>query len=643
MPSTLRERFAARKGRVVGDAELFRYQLRGSATLRSLGSAISTRLRTRVGSDEALTLASLGRDLRQPALVVGLISLVVIGLATRSIWADGFPAVGYSLPLPQSGGDALRAYAGGWNPSGFGSVEQLRPFLAAAGLVQVLVFDNVRWASTILVAGSMAAGVWGTNRMLRTWGIEAVPGVLAGAVLVAGPATRAIAQDTNVPTLVAVGLLPWAVRVATARWPEARRRQIGRVAGAAWVTALIGVLSPPLVVVPFGVVIVWALLRFRDDAAWRSALVSGVATLVAFPALLPWLTNANLASVLSAGEAFWDPGVVLVGATAVALGAVLIAAPSRLADVAAWGGVLVVFGAVAARSSDLGGGREVQGLGLAIVAIGSAAIVGATFESIQRVDEVAGWRRLTVGAGAVAAAVVLASTLLVVAPGRAGLPGDTLTRQIGFTALSSGDPTASRILLIGPQDALPGDSATIQGAGYRVVSAPMPPLTEAWLPAETSIDAALALVLEDLISGETFRAGEELAPFGIRWVISVGETPLEEVFDGQLDLVPLSTPEGVALTMEEIVPVRAYTADGEPWARSGSGYVGPAGAGTVFVAETANGRWGPDWQQAEWGNQLSTVEGRADFAAIPLRRNQAVAAGLLVLVLIGTSWWGRRG
>jgi hypothetical protein len=171
----------------------------------------------------------------------------------------------------------------------------------------------------------------------------------------------------------------------------------------------------------------------------------------------------------------------------------------------------------------------------------------------------------------------------------------------------------------------------------------MPPLSEAWLPAETSVDAALALVLEDLILGETFRAGEELAPFGIRWVISVGETPLEEVFDGQLDLIPLSTPEGVALTMEEIVPVRAYTADGEPWARSGAGYVGPAGSGTVFVAETANGRWGPDWQQAEWGNQLATVDGRADFATIPSRRNQAVAAGVLVLVLVGVSWWGRRG
>ena len=643
LPSTLRERFAARKGRVVGDAELFRYQLRGSATLRSLSTEVSTRLRHRVGSDEALTLASLGRDLRQPALVIGLMSLVVIGLATRSIWADGLPAVGYSLPLPASGGDTLRAYAGGWNPSGFGSVEALRPFLAAAGLIQVAVFDNARWASTILVTGSMVAGVWGANRLLRTWGIEAVPGALAGAVLVAGPATRAIAQDTNVPTLVAVGLLPWAIRVAVARWPETRRRQIGRVAGAVWVTALVAVLSPPLVIVPFGAVLVWALLNLRDDAVWRSALVSGVATLVAFAALLPWITNADLNALLNAGEAFWDPGVVLVGAIAIAFGTVLFAAPSRLADVAAWGGVLAVLGALVARSADLGGGREVEGLGLALVALGSAAIVGASFEAVRRVDEVTGWRRLIIGLGAVAAAVVLGATLLVVAPGRAGLPGDTLTRQIGFTGLSSGDATASRILLIGPQDKLPGDSATIQGAGYRVVSAPMPPLTEAWLPEPTSVDAALALVLEDLISGETFRAGEQLAPFGIRWVISVGETPLEEVFDGQLDLIPLSTPEGVALTMEEIVPVRAYRADGEPWARSGAGYIGPAGPGTVFVAETANGRWGPDWQQAEWGNQLSAVDGRVGFETIPSRRNQAVAAGVLVLVLIGVSWWGRRG
>ena len=163
------------------------------------------------------------------------------------------------------------------------------------------------------------------------------------------------------------------------------------------------------------------------------------------------------------------------------------------------------------------------------------------------------------------------------------------------------------------------------------------------MPAPTSVDSALALVLDDLISGETFRAGEELAPFGIRWVISVGDTPLEEVFDGQLDLIPLSTPEGVALTMEEIVPVRAYTADGVAWTRSGSGYVGPAGAGPVFVAETANGRWGPDWQQAEWGNELSAVDGRVDFDTIPSRQNQAVAAGVLVLVLMGVSWWGRRG
>mgnify|MGYP006953472220 CR=1 FL=1 len=59
-------------------------------------------------------------------------------------------------------------------------------------------------------------------------------------------------------------------------------------------------LSPPLVVVPFGVVVVWALLNFRDDAAWRSALVSGVATLVAFAA------NSVLCRLALHGEAV-DP------------------------------------------------------------------------------------------------------------------------------------------------------------------------------------------------------------------------------------------------------------------------------------------------------------------------------------------------
>ena len=47
LPSTLIERHRARKGRVVNEGELFRYQLRGSARLRAFGSEAATWLEER--------------------------------------------------------------------------------------------------------------------------------------------------------------------------------------------------------------------------------------------------------------------------------------------------------------------------------------------------------------------------------------------------------------------------------------------------------------------------------------------------------------------------------------------------------------------------------------------------------------------
>ena len=71
--------------------------------------------------------------------MVGALAVAFVAVATRTLW-DGFPAVGYSLPLPASGVDLAGAYAGGWNPGGFGSTEPLEPFTALAGIVQTLSF-----------------------------------------------------------------------------------------------------------------------------------------------------------------------------------------------------------------------------------------------------------------------------------------------------------------------------------------------------------------------------------------------------------------------------------------------------------------------------------------------------------------------
>jgi hypothetical protein len=155
------------------------------------------------------------------------------------------------------------------------------------------------------------------------------------------------------------------------------------------------------------------------------------------------------------------------------------------------------------------------------------------------------------------------------------------------------------------------------------------------------IDVALQADLEAMIDGDTFRAGEVLAPYGIRWIISVGDTPLEAVFGSQLDLVPLGTRRGVAFTVEGDPPVRATADDGTPWARTSAGYDGEPDSGRVFLAETSDSRWGPDGQVMGPGVSISAADGEARFSPIDSRRSQVMLAGAVLLLLMALAWLGR--
>ncbi len=639
LPSTFSGRRQARDGRVADDAELFRYQVKGSVKLRTLTAALAARLRSRIGADSEFSIADLGKDLRQPAFVTAAIAVLFVFLATRQIWSSGLPVVRYSLPIPASGWDTLAAYAGGWNPAELGSVEPLRPFLAVVGLLQTIFFDRTGLTTIVLVTGSYLVGIWGMNRFLRVLGIEVVAGVAAGAVLMAGPATQVIATDTGLPTMVALGVVPWVCYVCLGPWQERRIGQVGRVLAVGWLTAAVAMLSPLIGLVPVLLLSLWALLNLRQAAAWRSLAVAAVGAVAALPVLFPWIAAADLSNYVGDGEAYWIPSALTTVIVAMAAIAAILASPVRLATVAGWGAIAAGGGAILARTGDLGSGREVEHLGLGLVAVGTALIVGATIDGVRRVDEIFGWRRAVIAAGSVAAVFVVASTLLVLVPGRAGLPGDDLTSRIGFTALADGDPAASRILLVGPPELMPGDARSVRGAAYRVISAPLPDLTEAWIPAFGPADRALAMELGAMIDGETFRAGEALEPFGIRWVISLGDTPLEAVFEGQLDLVPLGASSGIALTTELIQPVRARTVtEAVAWSRPSFWYKGEATSARVYVAESAHSRWGEGWTQAGWANEVAGSSGEARFGALENRRLQAyVAAGVFLVMLIGSA------
>ena len=205
------------------------------------------------------------------------------------------------------------------------------------------------------------------------------------------------------------------------------------------------------------------------------------------------------------------------------------------------------------------------------------------------------------------------------------------------------------MLLLGAPGELPGDERIIEGAAYRVVSAPTVELWEADLAAPRPADDALHAELLSVIAGETSRAGEALASFGIRWIVIMQDQPYaaawSERLTGQLDIVSLSAGlENETYEIEAAGAFRSMTSAGIAWPSVGADYEGTAETGSrLTVRDNAHGRWGPaPWAQSGVWNEVSADSGTAAFAPIGERRTQAILAAVWLSVLVVSAWAGRR-
>jgi len=647
-PSTLVARVRARRGRVVGDEELFRYQTGGSARLKALYDETLERLRARfpegvlTGFSDVFQAGQ--QRLRRPAFIVGLLVVGFGLIATRSIWMSRLPSSGFSLLPPESATAALGAYAGGWNPAGFGSLEVLRPEIAATAVVQLALFGKGGLAVALLTMGAFVLGAFGMGRLLRLWGIGSTSGYLAGVMLVGGPAVAVLGDGGHWSAIVAIGALPWAVWAALAPWPVSAVARFGRVCGVALAAGMVGIFAPAALGVPLAAVLLWALVG--TGRRWPGVALAVSGTALALPLLMPWILYADLVALYRDGPpTFWDPGWLVIGAFGVVVVATLLGGDRATASIAGWGGLLAVGGAALARAGDLGLGRDAGISGLILVALGTAAVIGAALETAGRRRLYGGFRRGVGTVGAVVAVVLLAVTTLATASaGRAGLHDDTQRDQFRF-AVAAGDET-TRVLLLGVAADLPGDSRDLHGLGYRVVTPPFVRSWDGYLNDPRLGDQALEGFLDDLLAGEVRRAGERLAAFGIGWVAFTEASPLEALFEAQLDLIPLRSLD-FPVFRNEVAAARAMGGDGTAWVADGTGFTDPAGAGgPVYVASNADYRWGPgDWEQADWANGVTVVGSSVAFAGHGGRRDLALGAavwlGLLVLG-VSTRLWTRR-
>jgi hypothetical protein len=641
LPSALRQRVQVRRGRETGDEELFRYQVAGSARLRMLWDDTLLRIRDRfpegVLSGVANVVEAGQQRIRRPAFFVASLIVLFALVATREVWTEHLPIVGFSLPPADSAADTLRTYAGGWNPAGLGSPEALRPAVGAVALVQFVAFGSGGLAVALITVLSFLLGAFGLGRLLRTWGIGSVAGYLAGSTLMAGPAMIAATGVTHWTVIPAMAALPWAVRAVLV--PK-EGSTLAPLAGAALATGVVAVFAPAAAIVPLLAVSLWAALGVgeRLGALGRALL----ATLLALPLLMPWLLYVDFAGLVGDGiAAYWEPAwPAVIAVSAAALGAVL-AGDRIVSAVGGWGALMAVIGALLARAGDFGVGQEVMLAALMLNGLGVAVAVGAALEAASRRAEVGGWRSMVAIGGGLGAIAIILGTVVLAGPGRAGLPEDTLSGTFEFAAPPGTEP--SRVLLFGEATTLPGTSRQVDGLSYRVFVPPYPTSAAAILNDERLGDEALQALIGDLIDGRSRRAGSLLAEFGIGWVAFTEPSPLEAVFESQLDLVTLRSLDFPVFRNEATAAV-VLSESGSVWRSEGAGYVAPdeGSSGAVFVAANADFRWGPgEWSQSDWGNLVSTQGSEVQFAPYGPRRLAAFGA-LLWLIALGAVFLGPR-
>jgi GT2 family glycosyltransferase len=630
LPSTIAERRRMRRSRLVGDEELFRYQVKGSVALREAGELLGDRLRERAAEGRFDEMIDRGRNFwQQPGFLAGVLGVLFVLLATRSIWSGRLPVGGFSLPLPASARATLQAYAGGWNPAGLGGATPLMPAVGAVSLVQLVLFSKAGLASAVLTVGALLAGLWGTGRMLGRLGIGQWGRVVGALALIGAPAARALGGDYAWPGLLALGAAPWAIAVALRPWPTTWPSRIARLATLGLSTGVLAVFSPVALVLPAVALALGALLRSN----WGSVLRGLIGGVLALPLLFPWFYSISPRALVDGPSVFWSPSLWIVGLLAATALVVIIFGDAETSIIGGWGALLIVAGAAVARTSGVGGGYEIGVAGLIGAALGTALLAGAAVDLGGRFSTSRLARRVLVTVGAVGGMMLAAGALLLVPGGRAGLGPDRFGAALDFTTVRAAADGPDRVLLVGASEDLPGTSRVGTGYAYRLVDSPTPTFAEGRLPAPGLGDEALASTLQDILSGNELRPGEALAEFGVRWVVLIGDTPFDSVLETQLDMRPLAGLDYTVFENEVSSPL-AVSTDGVAWTWQPPRFVGPEAA-QVILKNNANPHWGPSWSQYEWANEVDGSQGFADFGADPFLRALAVGAGVYLLVLIG--------
>ncbi|MDE0607900.1 MAG: glycosyltransferase family 2 protein [Acidimicrobiaceae bacterium] len=527
--------------------------------LQQSGSVrLTALLRGRIGSDSA---HAVGRELasamrtgtaRISAVVCGLVGLFAL-FGSRSLIADGIPAIGDYLSFGGSGWDMIGDWWSGWRERDMGSTGAAAPSAGLLGLLSILLGSSTGLARTLWVLLPLAAGLVGAWRMLRPTGSRRAQlgCLLAYAVI---PLPWAAVANASIGGIYAYALSPWllgAMLSAQSAWSANRaddsQQSVGRIGwtmgAAVGVTALFD-LSAALISVPMiaglflaavltvdfrGVLRLFACVILAAPVVAVLVLPFLVDLLVAGPSWAPLAggrdgsaSAISLVDILSFDIGPREPGAFIWAFGLLMAIPVVIGRSWRFGlAVRGWSVAIASWGLTwAAALGWLPFGVPDNSVLLATAAAGVALACGAAIVAFEHDLSTAGfgWRQALLPVAVLAAVAGSIPGLALAETGRWEMPRGDYEDVLPFA-----DPLrhgSYRVLWIGVPEAIPGDGRSLVADLVWVASIDGPPSLSDRIPA---VDAGSAPLVNEALSrainGDTIRLGRELGGLGIRYVV----------------------------------------------------------------------------------------------------------------------------
>ena len=550
----VQRRQANARVRKVRQADVTAMQYMGSLRVTSF-------VRRHFGGDRHGLLDAAGRtvlgglrtgSVRTPWFVWALVLAFVL-FGSRGLIFDGLPAVGDFAPFPETAGDMLGRWWGGWSDRGTGSPSSNLGALGYLGVLGWILSNSMSLVRTLWVIGPILAGLVGAYRLLAATGSRrAQAGTLIAYTIV--PLLPASVADGSISGLVGYAAAPWMLRVmlqssGTAPFRSGGNRLADFVSSAVSLGVVVGLAalfvpaSAGLVLPIAAGLIVGGLLAGRPGGIVRLVAVVAAAVpvfaLMMFPTLVDVLASGPTWAVIadgrdgSAGLASFgeilrfdvgahDPGrrtwlFALPMAVPLLLGRgwrLEQAVRLWMVAIATW---LLVL---AAERGDLPFGLPDRQLLLAPAAVAVAALCGMAVLSIEHDLRFShfGWRQAMVPVVAVASLVLAAGSVGLLDSGRWGLAASDHHATLRFEppALAG----SYRVLWIGAPEFLSVEGRSFEpGVAWAATSGDSVTLLDRAVPLDPGRSELVETVISDIASVRTTRGGRLLAGLSVRYVV----------------------------------------------------------------------------------------------------------------------------